>query len=65
VQISGSSLFTSVVYINDDLIAENRSLRAPILNNGRWYWRVRARRANGTWGPWSAVGSYVVIAPAP
>lgn len=36
-----------------------------LLNPGqKYYWRVRARSAQGVWGPWSKAAEFSVIAPA-
>ncbi|MBI5667762.1 MAG: glycoside hydrolase family 16 protein [Chloroflexi bacterium] len=35
----------------------------PTLTNGAYYWRVRAQHANGTWGAWTALDTFVVDAP--
>ncbi|HEX2908451.1 MAG TPA: C1 family peptidase [Phototrophicaceae bacterium] len=32
------------------------------LQNGLYYWRVRAQKADRTWGAWSAVGTFVINA---
>jgi hypothetical protein len=41
------------------------ALRSPgLLNPGqRYYWRVRAKSAEGVWGPWSKTWSFVPRAP--
>jgi hypothetical protein len=35
----------------------------PTLADGLYYWRVRAQKADSTWGAWSAVDSFVVDVP--
>lgn len=39
--------------------ARSGSYIADHLRNG-WYWKVRAKSSNGTWGPWSAARSFNV-----
>ena len=32
----------------------------PTLDNGIYYWRIRAQNAAGIWGAWSATDSFLV-----
>jgi chitodextrinase len=38
------------------------AVTVPFLPNGRYYWRVRAQRPDGSWGVWSRVDSFVIQA---
>ena len=38
----------------------NLQFTTPTLPSGRHYWRVRAQRANGSWGGWSRPASFVI-----
>ncbi len=53
--------FPAPVFQDDALPAGARSrLVGVALPDGVYYWRVRAKRANGAWAGWSAVDSFVV-----
>ncbi|MBI5668835.1 MAG: hypothetical protein HZC41_12585 [Chloroflexi bacterium] len=52
----------------EELVDERELLDASVLSvmvgvalaDGVYFWRVRARRPDGTWGNWSATGSFVI-----
>jgi len=60
VQMAADAAFTSGM--NSSLSNGALSLTFPSLNNGLYYWRVRAL-SGATAGAWSAVQSFVVVVP--
>jgi hypothetical protein len=59
VVISNSPSFINPIFTASPTTA---TVTPPPLPNGVWYWRVRAKLANNTWGP-AATGSFVISAP--
>lgn len=61
IQIADNANFTAPV-TNSVLDAAPLAFTpAAPLADGMYYWRVRARRANGSWGNWSAAETFVVM----
>jgi hypothetical protein len=58
-QIASDSAFSQIVYQESGIIAPQVSL---LLNDGRYYWRVRAQLSGARLTNWSAVDSFVVLA---
>src|SRR5690606_33898873 len=54
-EVVGGS-FQAVDLVNDSTLTATSRVVGPIAYNTPYYWRVRARNANG-WGPWSATVS--------
>lgn len=64
VQVDNHPDFSAPLFRDDGLSAGALSVVVSVaLMDGVYYWRVRARRADGSWGGWSAAGSFVVDAP--
>lgn len=67
IQISNSRTFrastTVFLYTSGELPANTTSYVANHLWDGVWYARVRAKRADGKWGGWSPVTTFVVDIP--
>jgi hypothetical protein len=59
VVVAQNSQFTNPVYANTNV----KGLEATLspLAPGAYFWRVRAKRADGTFGAWSAADSFVII----
>lgn len=62
VQVSQSAAFTNAITIPVDPPSA-LIVNTPLLTDGTWFWRVRAQRANGTWGAWSAADTFVIDIP--
>jgi hypothetical protein len=62
VQIASESRFRTLVTGDDELGSDVLNYTAT-LPNGQYYWRARARRADGSWGSWSDVATFVVHVP--
>lgn len=60
VQVDNNAAFTSPEYQNNALGPTDLQVTTPELPDGLYSWRVRARRADNTWGAWSAVDTLVV-----
>lgn len=60
VQVSSSSAFSEPLAFSATLGASEFAVTTAPLANGTYFWRVRARRADGGWGLWSAADSFVV-----
>lgn len=64
IEIDNNPYFTSVNYRYDSIPSNQLSaVVGPLPNHMTWYWRVQARRADGTWGGWSASDSFIIQAP--
>jgi hypothetical protein len=65
IQVDNNADFSSPAYSN--IITSGAILAQTMptgpLHNGTWYWRVRARHSDGTWGTWSAAGTFVIEVP--
>jgi hypothetical protein len=59
VQIDNASNFSSVDYLLTSAIEVNKVYAGPI-DNGTWYWRVRARNEEGEYGPWSSTNQLII-----
>jgi hypothetical protein len=63
VQVDNTASF-AMPWVHDQVVpATTLSIQVSGLSNGTYYWRVRARRANGTWGTWSIVDSFLLNLP--
>jgi endo-1,4-beta-D-glucanase Y len=60
IQIGRDAALTNPTYRNNALSGQTLSYTQSSIDNGQWYWRVRAKRQDGTWGPWSAVDTFMV-----
>ena len=60
IQVSSSDDFTNPEYVNNALPADTLSHTLPAQPPGGYFWRVRARRTDATWGAWSAVERFVI-----
>ncbi len=60
IQVDNNANFSSPVVNNNGLNGGQAVFTTPPLAEGRYYWRVRAQRANGTWSDWSSVESFWV-----
>jgi hypothetical protein len=58
VQIHTSTSWGTPRFNNDRLTTT--AFDAPRLTAGRWFWRVRALRPDGSWGAWSSAASFVI-----
>jgi hypothetical protein len=64
VEVDDDPNFESVDCCDTDLGAGDLSVQTSPLQEGIvYYWRVRAQRANGTFGAWSRVDSFVIDVP--
>jgi hypothetical protein len=62
-QVSNNTLFTPTIYDNKALSASTLSFTLPSpLGDGVYYWRVRARKQDDSWGDWSAYDHFQVAA---
>lgn len=63
VQISRSSSFAGAFTVPVDPPTALTVNTPPLTVDGLYYWRVRAQRANGTWGAWSAADTFYLDLP--
>ncbi len=63
IRVARNSAFSPTIFADNSLTASQVSINTTPLPNGTYYWRVRARDLNGTWGAWSQVDTFVVAAP--
>jgi DNA-binding beta-propeller fold protein YncE len=60
IQVDNNSAFTSPEYQSNLLLSNDLEVTTPEIPDGIYYWRVRAKRMDDTWGMWSAVDTMVV-----
>lgn len=60
VEVDNNSNFASPEFENSALGPNDLSVTTTPLPDGNYYWRVRARRENGTWGNWSKADSFII-----
>lgn len=64
IQVSTDRNFMGQMYIDDDMLGSDElTIQTTHLDNGAYYWRVKAKQPNGTWGAWSAPESFTVNVP--
>ncbi len=59
-QVDDDTFFTNPVYTNDSLNFTTLFASVPPLDDGYYYYRVRARRPDGMWGAWSVPEGFIV-----
>jgi hypothetical protein len=63
VQVDDDPNFSNPEF-NDNTIPPDTLSVSPALSDGKQYWwRVRARRPDQTWGPWSGVNTFTIDVP--
>jgi hypothetical protein len=60
IQVDESSSFTNPLSFSATVLGNMREVTTDPLRNGLYYWRVRAKRADETWGNWSVIDSFTV-----
>ncbi|MBZ0309849.1 MAG: hypothetical protein K8I82_27540, partial [Anaerolineae bacterium] len=60
IQVDNSPAFTSPDYGNASLPASTTSITISPLPDGLYYWRIRAKRSDNTWGLWSPTDSFTI-----
>lgn len=63
VQVDDESSFPSAS-INKDYYTKN-TYYSPVLSEGTWYWRVKAKDSSGIWSEWSSVRSLTLQSTPP
>jgi hypothetical protein len=63
IQISRVADFTDNLWLDDTIPANQIEYQSPRLENGIYYWRVQARRNDGTWGGWSTTERFAISVP--
>jgi uncharacterized repeat protein (TIGR01451 family) len=63
VEVDNNSTFSSPEFVDNMLTADTFEVTTTPLADGLWYWRVSARRADGTWGTPSQPDSFVIDVP--
>lgn len=62
VEVSATANFASLL-VDQPNLSKNATSTSVSLGSGVYYWRVRARDANGAWGVWSDAIAFVVALP--
>lgn len=60
IQVDNHEDFSSPIFEDDNIDPANTSVTTGALYDGTWYWRVRAKKDDGTWGEWSVTGTFTV-----
>ena len=63
VQVDSAPTFTTPLSFTAVVPSNTLEVTTTVLPDGTYYWRVRAKKPDGTWGGWSAVDSFAVDAP--
>lgn len=64
IQVDTETSFTAPYYAhNPNLLSGDLSFNVTNAPDGLYYWRVRAKRSDGSWGAWSAAQSFEVVRP--
>lgn len=63
VEVDNQMNFSSPEFRSAELSPQTLGITTTPLVNGTYYWRVRAKQANGRWGNWSRPESFVVNVP--
>jgi hypothetical protein len=63
IQVADNPAFSQPFAFTNIVAGDVLEVIAPGLASGRYFWRVRAQRANATWGGWSAIDSFVIDTP--
>ncbi len=63
VQVATSKSFVMPYAFEAELSLETLSVQTDILPNGSYFWRVQAKRADGSWGMWSTTISFTISRP--
>lgn len=61
VEVDNQASFSSPEYRSPELSPQMLNVTILLQTNGTYYWRVRAKRPDGSWGAWSQPDSFVVI----
>lgn len=60
VEIDNNDDFLSVNYRGTGLAANTLAYSTSVAQEGIYFWRVRAKKTDGTWGEWSPADSFLV-----
>lgn len=63
VQVSTTTTFSNIIFEDDTLPETADSIQTPPLSDGTYYWRVRAKWTETSWGLWSPYASFIINAP--
>jgi hypothetical protein len=63
VQVSTSTSFSNIIFEDDTLPETADSIATLPLSDGTYYWRVRAKWTETTWGLWSPYASFIINVP--
>ncbi len=64
IQVDTDNMFTAPYAFHNDTLPPNQfNVPTSSLSEGTYYWHVRAKKPDGTWGAWSATESFLVDIP--
>lgn len=64
VEVADNSNFQNTYWSNYQIASSVLEVQpTKPLHTGEWYWRVKARYKDGSWGDWSATGTFFVNLP--
>ncbi|MBA3870040.1 MAG: DUF11 domain-containing protein [Anaerolineae bacterium] len=63
IQVDNDSGFNSPNFDMNNIPQGTFTVTTSALADGIWYWHVRAKRDDGTWGGWSATASFMIDTP--
>ncbi|MBZ0310169.1 MAG: DUF11 domain-containing protein [Anaerolineae bacterium] len=60
IQVDNSPAFATPEYSNNTLAGSASSVTTSTLADGLYYWRIRAKKPDGTWGMWSVTDTFTI-----
>jgi hypothetical protein len=60
IQVDRTATFNAPYDFEAETSAEARSIPTTELGEGKYYWRVQAKKLNGEWGAWSPIETFVI-----
>jgi hypothetical protein len=62
VQVSKNKLFTGTPDFEGETVGNELFMTTDPLDDGLYYWRVQSQKADGSYGGWSPVESFIIYA---
>ncbi len=63
IEVADNSGFSNPKFDNNNISSADLSATTTPLEDGIWYWRVRAKHADESWGEWSAAARFMIDQP--
>jgi uncharacterized repeat protein (TIGR01451 family) len=63
IEVDDNTSFNNPNFEDNNIPLGTLTATTTPLADGIWYWRVRAKHGDGTWGEWSAIVSFMIDTP--